>query len=148
MLEFIDGGLDAHWSATLAESTGLARPPFSPAATARGTLVFVSGQTYPVIGDAGAAPASESSMADQTRACLVNLDAVLAAAGASRTDVVKVTIFNTRMSEQAAVNAEYSAYFGDHRPTRSHVEVSALADPDLLVEIEAIAVIDAQETRP
>jgi 2-iminobutanoate/2-iminopropanoate deaminase len=140
MLDFIDGGLDAHWSSTLAESTGLARPPFSPAAKARGTLVFVSGQTYPVIGEE-AGPASEASMAEQTRACLANLDAVLAAAGASRTDVVKVTIFNTRMGEQSAVNAEYTAFFGAHRPARSHVEVSALADPALLVEIEAIAVI-------
>jgi 2-iminobutanoate/2-iminopropanoate deaminase len=139
--EFISDGLDAHWPAALVETTGLSRPPFSPAVKVTGPLVFTSGQTYPVVGDADAPPAAEVSLADQTHACLVNLETIVAAAGGHREDIVSVTIYNTRMAEQGVVNAVYSEFFADHRPARTHVEVSRLADPALLIEIAAIAAL-------
>ena len=139
--EFIDGGMDAFWSATLASATGLPRPPFSPAVKVSGAMLFTSGQTYPIVGEQNPLPPAEVSLADQTRACLVNLEAIVAEAGGTLRDVVAVTIHNTRMTEQSAVNAVYTEFFGDHRPARTHVEVTRLADPDLLIEITAVAAL-------
>ncbi|CAN5328298.1 RidA family protein [soil metagenome] len=142
MHEFIDAGLDAHWSSTLAEATGTAKAPFSAVVRTSGVTIYTAGQTFPVIGANDTRPAAEVSLREQTEACLINIDLLLTAAGATRSDVVKVTIFNTVMSEQPVVNEVYREFFGDHRPTRSHVEVTRLADPDLLIEIEAIAVVE------
>ena len=142
MQQHVDAGLDAYWGATLAEETGLARPPFSPAVVTSGRTVYVSGQTYPVIGSDAPADPATIGIGEQTRACLENLGAVVRAAGGTIEDIVKVTIFNTAMTEQGAVNEVYLAFFGDHRPARSHVEVSRLADPRLKIEIEAVAVLD------
>ncbi|RFA15043.1 hypothetical protein B7R22_07475 [Subtercola boreus] len=139
MNEYLDAGLDAFWSETLAASTGTERPPFSAVVKTSGQAVYLSGQTYPVIGSTDAVAPALVGMREQTEACLQNLDRLITAAGGSRSDIVKVTIFNTRMSEQPVVNEVYREFFGEHRPVRSHVEVSRLADPDLLIEIEAIA---------
>ena len=142
MREYIDAGLDAYWSATLADVTGMSKPPFAPLVRASGITLYLSGQTYPVIGSASPLPAAEASLEEQTRACLENIDNLVRAGGGTREDIVKVTIFNTRMDQQDVVNAVYAAFFTTHRPARSHVEVSRLADLDLLIEIEAIAVVD------
>lgn len=142
MHEYIDAGLDAHWSTTLADVTGMPKPPFAPLVRASGTTIYLSGQTYPVIGSNTPVPAAEANLEEQTRACLENIDNLVRAGGGTRSDIVKVTIFNTRMDQQDVVNAVYTAFFNTHRPTRTHVEVSRLADPDLLIEIEAIAVVE------
>ncbi len=142
MYEYIDAGLEAHWSGSLAEATGLAHPPFAPVVRTSGIAIYTSGQTYPIIGVSGQPPAADASLEEQTEACLVNIHNLVRAAGGTKDDIVKVTIYNTRMSDQAAVNAVYLRFFDDHRPTRTHVEVARLADPDLLIEIEATAVID------
>jgi 2-iminobutanoate/2-iminopropanoate deaminase len=47
------------------------------------------------------------------------------------------------MTRQSEVNRAYREYFGDHRPSRTHVGVTALAGPDLLVEIEVVAAVPA-----
>ncbi|GGD78935.1 RidA family protein [Microbacterium murale] len=138
-IEFIDAGLDAYWSATLASATGLARPPFTPAVKVSGAMLFTSGQTYPVVGESDPRPPAEVSLADQTRACLLNLERIVIAAGGQRTDIVSLTIHNTMMSDQDVVNNVYTEFFGEHRPARTHVEVRRLADPDLLIEITAVA---------
>lgn len=145
-VEFIDGGMDAYWSTTLAAATGLPRPPFSPAVKVSGTLLFISGQTYPIVGDQDPLPPAEVPLADQTRACLVNLEGIVSVAGGSLEDVVSVTIHSTRMAEQSVVNAVYTEFFGDHRPTRTHVEVVRLADPGLLIEITAVAALPSAST--
>lgn len=64
------------------------------------------------------------------------------AAGGTVTDIVKVTIFNTDMDRQAAVNEVYRDFFGAHHPARSHIGVQRLADAGLKIEVEAVAVID------
>jgi len=56
-------------------------------------------------------------------------------------DIVKTTIFNTRMDEQDRVNDVYISYFKSHLPTRSHVGIKDLVVPGLKVEIEAIALL-------
>ena len=75
----------------------------------------------------------------QTRQSLSNIGAILDAAGYAVTDVVKTTVFIRSMDDFACVNAVYSAFFGDHKPARSCVEVSRLPK-DGLVEIEVVAV--------
>jgi 2-iminobutanoate/2-iminopropanoate deaminase len=69
-----------------------------------------------------------------------NLKAVLEEAGASLNTVVKATVFIKDMNDFAALNEVYGDYFGDHKPTRSCVEVARLPK-DVLVEIEVIALV-------
>ena len=67
-----------------------------------------------------------------------NLEAVLAAAGASLGDVVKATVYLIRMSDFAAMNGVYARRFGNHRPARSTVAVAELPK-GAAVEIDLIA---------
>jgi enamine deaminase RidA (YjgF/YER057c/UK114 family) len=107
--------------------------PFSPATLATGTRVLsISGQV--AIEPAGA------DAEEQARQALRQIDALLEAAGATKTDVVRVGIFLTDMADRAAVARARVDYFGDHRPAATLVEISALVTPELLVEIEATAV--------
>ena len=69
------------------------------------------------------------------------MDACLLATGGRPEDVVKVQIFLTDISERAAINPRRVEYFGEHRPASTLVEVSALVDPRMTVEIECQAVI-------
>ncbi|NRG19025.1 RidA family protein [Rhizobiales bacterium] len=69
------------------------------------------------------------------------LDACLRAAGGRPEDIVKVQVFLTDISERAAINPRRQAYFGEHRPASTLVEVSALVDPRMKVEIECQAVL-------
>jgi len=106
--------------------------PFSPAIKAAG-LVFVSGQLP--LDASGAIPEGISA---QTRQCLENMKALLAAAGTTLGNVVKCTVFITNMDDFGKMNEVYREYFPTTPPARSAVEVSRLAR-GALVEIEAIA---------
>ena len=77
---------------------------------------------------------------EQTRFCLDNVRAVLEAAGSSLGKVVKTTVFLTDIATFQEMNAAYQDYFPQEPPARSTVQVSALARPDLAVEIEAVAI--------
>ena len=99
-----------------------------------GGLLFTSGQ-IPL--DASG-QLVEGGIEEQTHQVFRNLEAVLAAAGASFQDVVKATVFMKDMNQFATVNGIYSSYFGEHKPARSAVEVARLPK-DVLVEIEVIA---------
>lgn len=67
------------------------------------------------------------------------IDRCLRAAGGRPDHVVKVQLFLTDISERARINPVRQAYFGEHRPASTLVEVSALVDPRMKVEIEAVA---------
>ncbi len=69
------------------------------------------------------------------------MDQCLGAAGASSEHVVKVQVFLTDMQDRASINPRRISYFGDNRPASTLVEVSALVDPRLKVEIECQAFI-------
>ena len=71
-----------------------------------------------------------------------SIDTCLKQAGAQPRHVVKVTIFMTNISERPLINPLRIEYFGEHRPASTLVEVNALVDPRLKVEIEAVAYID------
>jgi len=108
--------------------------PYSQAITV-GDLVFCSGQ-IPL--DAQSMELVGGDVATQTRKVFDNLEAVLEAAGASLSTVVKTTVFLSDMDLFAAMNEVYAARFGEHRPARSTVAVRTLPK-NVDVEIEAIA---------
>ncbi len=101
-----------------------------------GSLLFVSG-VVPVDGDGRLVGAGD--VAEQTRQVFRNIGAVLAAAGASFGDIVKVTVFLTEIDDRKLINPVRQEIFGAIRPASSLVEVSALAIPGAKVEIECIA---------
>ena len=106
--------------------------PYTPVVRA-GDFLFVSGQVGMVDG-----AVVDGGVTGQTAQVVSNLAARLTEAGAELTDVVKTTCFLTDMATFAEFNDAYIAAFGDHRPARSTVEVSALPG-GVNVEIEAIA---------
>ena len=78
----------------------------------------------------------------QTRKTLENLQSVLAEGGATMDDVVKVTVFVTNLAEHfSAIHEVRSEFFKSDYPASTLVEISRLVDPDMLIEIEAIAVV-------
>ena len=79
---------------------------------------------------------------EQFEIAMGHLDGVLRAAGGAPRHVVKVQIFLTDIADRARINPARERYFGEHRPASTLVEVSALVDPRMKVEIEAMAVID------
>ena len=78
---------------------------------------------------------------EQFDIALAAMDACLRAAGGAPHTVTKVQVFMTDISERPDINPARIAYFGEHRPASTLVEVSALVDPRLKVEIECMAVV-------
>ena len=109
------------------------RPHYSLTRSAGG-LVFVSGRL--AFGEEGRIVGDD--IRTQTRRCLDNLAEALKGEGLSLADVVKTTVWITRAEDFAAFNEAYAEAFPTAPPARSTV-CSALALPDALVEIEAIA---------
>lgn len=107
--------------------------PYSQAVCAGGFL-YTSGQ----IALTAEGEMQRGSAAEEVVQVFANLDALLQAAGAERTDVVRVTVYLIDMAEFAAVNEVYAAYFGEHRPARACVQVAALPKA-ARVEIDFIA---------
>ena len=104
-------------------------------ATRLGDLVFTSGQ-IPL--DPATMALVTGSIEVQAEQVMKNLLAVLEAAGATATTVVKTTCFLKNMEDFTAFNAVYAKYLGESAPARSCVEVARLPK-DVLVEVEAIA---------
>jgi enamine deaminase RidA (YjgF/YER057c/UK114 family) len=78
---------------------------------------------------------------EQTMQCLRNVERALAGLGASLGDVVRTRIFVTDIAEWEEVGRAHGEVFGHVRPATSMVEVSRLIAPEMLVEIEADAVV-------
>ena len=100
-----------------------------------GDRIYVSGQG-PVDPDTGDLVGDD--IRAETELTLENIEAVLAAAGASLDDVVKATVFVQDMGDYDAVNEVYSEYMSDPYPARSAVQVEDLP-VDIGVEIEVVA---------
>lgn len=105
-----------------------------------GDRVFLSGMT--AAGPDGR-PVGGASMAEQSRACLRKVAALLDAAGASLADVVKLTIYTTDIARRAEIGAVRRELFREPYPCSTLVQITALAGPELLVEIDAEAIIGA-----
>jgi reactive intermediate/imine deaminase len=78
----------------------------------------------------------------QTRLTLENLKAVLAEGGATLQDIVKVTVYIRNLADFDAVQKVRREYFPQDPPASTLVVISSLADERLLVEIEAVAVVN------
>lgn len=109
--------------------------PYSPA-IAFGNLVFISGQG-PV--DPSSGLRVEGDITAQARQVFANLEALLKAAGSSRSQVLKVSVFLQDLDDFKKMNAEYAAFFeGCTYPARTTVQAARLP-LDILVEIDMIA---------
>ena len=80
----------------------------------------------------------------QSEQVLDNVGAVLHSAGATFDDVVRVGVYVRDMADRERINTVRRRYFDDSRPASTLVEVSALAHPGALVEIEAVALLPRQ----
>ncbi len=103
-----------------------------------GDLLFVSG--FVPVDEEGHLVGGDDVVA-QVRQVFANLAAVLAAAGATFADVVKVTVYLTDIEDRMRINPVRQEIFGDTRPSSTLVEVSALATPGAKVEIDAVAIL-------
>jgi 2-iminobutanoate/2-iminopropanoate deaminase len=99
-------------------------------------LVLVSGQgaTDPATGRLAG-----HDVATQTEQVFRNLEAILKAGGSDLQHVLRCGVFLVDLRDFEKMNAVYTRVFGDHRPARTTVQVAALPDPGLRVEIDAIA---------
>ena len=100
-----------------------------------GNLVFTSGQA-----GRNRETGKMGDICDQARRCIGNISAILEAAGASLEDVVKVTVYLRDAEDANDFNDEYRKLMPEPLPARSSAYVG-LKNPDMLVEMEAIAVI-------
>lgn len=100
--------------------------------------IFIAGQ---VPRDKDGKTVGKGDMGAQIKQVGENITAALKAAGASLADVVKTTTYVTDMTEFFKHTDVRMKYFGA-LPTSTTVEVRKLADPDFLVEIEAMAIVD------
>jgi 2-iminobutanoate/2-iminopropanoate deaminase len=100
--------------------------PYTPIVAA-GPWLICSGQLGLAAAPPGGPPALvEGGAVDQLTQALANAARLLGEQGATPDDVVKTTVFATDMDDYGALNEAYTAFFGDHRPARSVVGVSAL----------------------
>ena len=77
----------------------------------------------------------------QTKQIILNIESALKQAGASLTDVVRTRIYCTNIDEWELIGKAHGEFFGEIRPAMALVEVSRLIAPDILVEIEAEAIV-------
>lgn len=105
-----------------------------------GDLVFVSG-CVPV--DEHGELVGSGDVVRQARQVFANIGKVLAAAGAHFADIVKVTVYLLNVDDRARINPVRQDVFGRARPASTLVEVSRLAVPGALLEIDAVAIAEA-----
>jgi 2-iminobutanoate/2-iminopropanoate deaminase len=109
--------------------------PYSQAVQADNGMVWLSGQ----IGLDATTGELKEGLEEQTKQIFINIEGVLEAAGLTKTNIVKTTVFVTNIGDFLKVNDLYSQFFGDHKPARSTVEVSSLPK-GAVIEIEVLAV--------
>ncbi len=105
-----------------------------------GNIIEVAGTTATQGNDV----VGKGSAYEQTKYILEKIETALAQAGGSLNDVIRTRIFITEMSQWEEVGRAHSEVFGSIKPATTMVEVTALIRPDLIVEIEATAVLSPE----
>jgi enamine deaminase RidA (YjgF/YER057c/UK114 family) len=121
---------------------GLFQPQaYSQVVVATGSrMVFIAGQ---VAVDGSGQVVPKGSFAEQAQKAFLNVDRALAAVGARPMDVTKLTIYVVHYSPEflPAIGEARRAVFGDTLPASTLIGVESLAQPEFLIEVEAIAVL-------
>jgi reactive intermediate/imine deaminase len=104
-----------------------------------GSFLFISGQ---IALSPDGVLVGKGSMADQARQVFQNIELILQRAGTTSANVVKIAAYLTDMKRYAEYSAERTRFFQGRRPASTTVEVTSLAFEGLLVEVEAIALIE------
>ncbi len=113
---------------------------YSPAVSVTASrLLFISGQ---VAFDENGKVVGKGDIAAQARRIFENLRFILAKAGADFADVIKTNYYVTDVSEFSKVVQLRSEYFSDFYPASTMVEVKGLVHKDLMLEIEAVAILN------
>jgi reactive intermediate/imine deaminase len=116
-----------------------AKGSYSPGwEVSNGRVIYVAGQ---VPWDSEGRTVAKGDVAGQTRQVFENIRAVLAEAGATLKDVVKITIFAADIRYRDKINQVRSEVFSPPYPASTQVAVAALVDPEWMVEIEAVAFV-------
>ena len=109
--------------------------------TGPGKTIYIAGQ---VALDASGKVVGAGDMKAQTEQVFKNLEAALKSAGATFADVVKMNTYVTDISQVAVLREVRGRYFGATTPASTLVQVSGLARPELVIEIEVIAAVPAR----
>jgi enamine deaminase RidA (YjgF/YER057c/UK114 family) len=132
------GGGSAVFERVTAASVPEPPPGLYSNALKAGHTLYLAGQHA---GAPGGGVLGDGTMADQTRQALHKIKGLVEAAGGTMANVVKLTVYVTDIDRRAEVSAARREFFSGDLPCSTLVEISGLAGPDLLVEIDAIAVI-------
>jgi 2-iminobutanoate/2-iminopropanoate deaminase len=101
-------------------------------------IVFLAGQ---VSYDASGGVAHRGDFTGQARSVFSSIKALVEAAGGTLANIVKINTYVTDVKHRPEFRAVREEFFGDRKPASTMVQVSALAHPDYLIEVEAIAVV-------
>ena len=104
-----------------------------------GRTLYVSGQ---IALDPAGVVVGPGDLRAQTRQVFENLKSALAASGATLDDIVKITVFMTDASQIQTFREVRDQYFTKEFPASTLVQVVRLARPELLIEVEAVAVVE------
>ena len=117
--------------------TGVAPPAghYSHAIIASGRMLFVAGQ---VALDAEGRLVGPADAGAQARQVLINLQRIIESAGASMADVARTTVYLTRLEDRGPVAEVRAEFFPPPPPANTLLVVASLAQPEFLVEIDAI----------
>ena len=118
------------------------QPAYTQVVTVSGSgrMIFVAGQ---LARDADGNCVGKGDMRAQIQQVGENIKICLEAAGATLADIVKTNTYVTDYAEFAKHGDMRLRYFGPATPTSTTVQISRLADPDAMIEIEAIAAVDS-----